>query len=198
MIAGMGYQFAGMLIDRSHYPPPGQMIDVGGHRLHLYCTGTGSPTVVLEAAAPGWSLYWSLVQPDVAKVTKVCAYDRAGLGWSERGPLPRTGQRMARELHQLLTRAGISGPYVFVGHSLGGFVARQLRGDVDALRIESKQVANRVGVLGAIQPMHRADAARIGMRGPCAIERALQLVCRRGICRRDSCRRGLLRRCRAV
>lgn len=127
MIVGMGYQLVGMVLDRSHYPPPGQMVDVGGHRLHLYCTGKGSPTVVLEAAAPGWSLYWSLVQPEVAKVTRVCAYDRAGLGWSERGPLPRTGQRMARELHQLLQRAGISGPYIFVGHSLGGFVARLYR-----------------------------------------------------------------------
>ena len=127
MILGMGYQLVGMVLDRSHYPPPGQMVDVGGHRLHLYCTGKGSPTVVLEAAAPGWSLYWSLVQPEVAKVTRVCAYDRAGLGWSERGPSPRTGQRMARELHQLLKRAGISGPYIFVGHSLGGFVARLYR-----------------------------------------------------------------------
>ncbi len=127
MIVGMGYQLVGMVLDRSHYPPPGQMVDVGGHRLHLYCTGKGSPTVVLEAAAPGWSLYWSLVQPEVAKVTRVCAYDRAGLGWSERGPLPRTGQRMARELHQLLKRAGISGPYILVGHSLGGFVARLYR-----------------------------------------------------------------------
>ncbi|MEP7151821.1 MAG: alpha/beta hydrolase [Nitrospira sp.] len=127
MIVGMGYQLVGMVLDRSHYPPPGQMVDVGGHRLHLYCTGKGSPTVVLEAAAPGWSLYWTLVQPEVAKVTRVCAYDRAGLGWSERGPSPRTGQRMARELHQLLKRAGISGPYIFVGHSLGGFVARLYR-----------------------------------------------------------------------
>lgn len=127
MSVGMGYQLVGMVLDRSHYPPPGQMVDVGGHRLHLYCTGTGSPTVVLEAAAPGWSLYWSLVQPEVAKGTRVCAYDRAGLGWSERGPLPRTGQRMARELHQLLKRAGISGPYILVGHSLGGFVARLYR-----------------------------------------------------------------------
>lgn len=124
---GAGYQFVGMVLDRMHYPPPGAMIDVGGHRLHLYCTGQGGPTVVLEAAAPGWSSYWSLVQPEVAKVTRVCAYDRAGLGWSERGPLPRTGQRMARELHQLLSSAGIAGPYLFVGHSLGGFVARLYR-----------------------------------------------------------------------
>ncbi len=126
---GALYQIVGMVLDRAQYPPPGQMVDVGGHRLHVHCIGTGSPTVVLEAAAPGWSLYWSLVQPEVAKVTRVCAYDRAGLGWSERGPLPRTGQRMARELHRLLERAGITGPYVLVGHSLGGFVARLYRQD---------------------------------------------------------------------
>lgn len=126
---GALYQIVGMVLDRAQYPPPGQMVDVGGHRLHVHCIGTGSPTVVLEAAAPGWSLYWSLVQPEVAKVTRVCAYDRAGLGWSERGPLPRTGQRMARELHRLLERAGIIGPYVLVGHSLGGFVARLYRQD---------------------------------------------------------------------
>lgn len=121
------YQIVGMVLDRKEYPPPGRMVEVGGHRLHLYCLGKGSPTVVLEAAAPGWSLYWSLVQPEVAKVTRVCAYDRAGLGWSERGPLPRTGQRMARELHRLLERAGVPGPYVLVGHSLGGFVTRLYR-----------------------------------------------------------------------
>ncbi len=127
MTLGAGYQLVGMLLDRAHYPPPGRLIDVGGHRLHLYCVGKGSPTVLLEAAAPGWSLYWSLVQPAVARVTRVCSYDRAGLGWSERGPLPRTGERMARELHRLLNRAGVSGPYIFVGHSLGGFVARLYR-----------------------------------------------------------------------
>ncbi|MDR4480120.1 MAG: alpha/beta hydrolase [Nitrospira sp.] len=126
-LIGALYQIVGLVLDRREYPPPGQMVDVGGHRLHLYCVGNGSPTVVLEAAAPGWSLYWSLVQPEAAKVTRVCAYDRAGLGWSDRGPLPRTGQRLARELHQLLTRAGISEPYILVGHSLGGFVTRLYR-----------------------------------------------------------------------
>lgn len=126
---GAVYQIAGMMLDRQHNPPPGQMVDIGGHRLHLYCIGTGSPTVVLEAAAPGWSLYWSTVQPQLAKTTRVCAYDRAGLGWSERGPLPRTGQRMARELHRLLERAGIPGPYVLVGHSLGGLVVRLYQHD---------------------------------------------------------------------
>lgn len=126
---GAIYQIVGMVLDRRQYPPPGQLIDVGGHRLHLYCLGTGTPTVILEAAAPGWSLYWSTVQPQLARTTRVCAYDRAGLGWSERGPLPRTGQRMAKELHRLLERAGIPGPYVLVGHSLGGLVARLYRHD---------------------------------------------------------------------
>ena len=124
---GALYQIVGMVLDRKQHPPIGRLIDIGGHRLHLYCIGPGSPTVVLEAAAPGWSLYWSTVQPEVAQVTRVCAYDRAGLGWSERGPLPRTGRRLARELHQLLTRGGIPGPYILVGHSLGGFVTRLYR-----------------------------------------------------------------------
>ena len=126
---GALYQIAGMLLDRQQYPPPGQMIDIGGHRLHLYCLGTGSPTVVLEAAAPGWSLYWSTVQPHLARTTRVCAYDRAGLGWSERGPLPRTGHRMVRELHRLLERASVHGPYILVGHSLGGLVVRLYQHD---------------------------------------------------------------------
>ena len=126
---GALYQIVGMVLDRQQYPPPGQMVDIGGHRLHLYCLGTGSPTVLLEAPAPGWSLYWSNVQPQIAQTTRVCAYDRAGLGWSERGPLPRTGQRMTRELHRLLERAGIRGPYVLVGHSLGGLIARLYQHD---------------------------------------------------------------------
>ncbi len=126
---GAVYQMGGMLLDRRDYPPPGQLVDIGGHRLHLSCVGTGTPTVILEAAAPGWSLYWSTVQPQLARTTRVCAYDRAGLGWSERGPLPRTGQRIAKELHRLLERAGIRGPYILVGHSLGGLVTRLYQHD---------------------------------------------------------------------
>ena len=126
-LIGVGYQIVGMVQDRKQYPPPGQLIDVGGYKLHLYCTGEGSPTVVLEAMGTGWSVYWAKVQPELSKTTRVCSYDRAGFGWSESGPLPRTGTQIAEELHQLLTHGGISGPYVLVGHSLGGFVARLYR-----------------------------------------------------------------------
>lgn len=126
-IVGVGYQLLGMMTDREQFLPPGELVDVGGYRLHLYCTGKGSPTVVLDAMGLGWSVYWTKVQPAIAEVTRVCSYDRAGFGWSDTGPLPRTGERMAAELHQLLARGGIGGPYLLVGHSLGGFVARLYR-----------------------------------------------------------------------
>jgi pimeloyl-ACP methyl ester carboxylesterase len=111
--------------DARAYPPPGRMVDVGGHRLHIDCAGTGSPTVVIDAGWGDWSATWSRsVQPDVAASTRVCTYDRAGYGHSEPGPLPRTADRVARELHTLLERADVPGPYVIVGHSLGGAHAR--------------------------------------------------------------------------
>jgi pimeloyl-ACP methyl ester carboxylesterase len=100
------------------------MIDVGGHRLHFYCVGKGSPTVVMDSGLPGSSLTWSLVQPEVAKFTRVCSYDRAGLGWSEPSSTPRTTRQIVEELHTLLANAGIPPPYILVGHSFGGFTAR--------------------------------------------------------------------------
>jgi pimeloyl-ACP methyl ester carboxylesterase len=106
------------------YPPIGEMVDVGGYRLHLYCQGTGSPTVVIEAGQGDFGLSWSLVQPELAQTSRVCVYDRAGLGWSDPSPRPRTLETMVDELHTLLTNAGIPGPYVLVGHSLGGMAVR--------------------------------------------------------------------------
>jgi len=109
-------------------PPPGRLIDLGGWQLHLHCTGaarTGQPTVVLEAGAGGFSVDWSLVQPEVARFARVCAYDRAGSGWSDLGPRPRTQRQIVWELHELLSRAGERAPYVLVGHSLGGTLVRQ-------------------------------------------------------------------------
>ncbi|HKH10753.1 MAG TPA: alpha/beta hydrolase [Rubrobacter sp.] len=102
------------------YPPPGEMVDVGGYRLHINCVGQGSPTVVLDAGSGGFSAQWVRVQREVSGTTRVCAYDRAGMGWSEMGPDPRDAKQVSSELHALLEGAGIEGPYVLVGHSFGG------------------------------------------------------------------------------
>ena len=107
------------------YLPPGQMVDVGGYFLHINCQGKheeNTPTVVLEAAE--FSLSWDSVQPEVAKFARVCSYDRAGLGWSDASPNPRTAANMVEELHTLLEQAGETPPYVLVGHSKGGMYVR--------------------------------------------------------------------------
>lgn len=109
-------------------PPPGRLVDLGGWRVHLNCTGERSarqPTVILEAGAGGFSVDWSLVQPQVAKFARVCSYDRAGLGWSDLGPRPRTLHQIVWELHTLLDKGGERPPYLFVGHSYGGIIGRQ-------------------------------------------------------------------------
>lgn len=106
------------------YPPPGERVDVGGFKLHLNCIGQGNPTVILEAGLRSFSVHWALVQPEVARFTRVCAYDRAGLGWSDPGPLPRTSEVMVQELHTLLVNAQVPGPYLLVGHSFGGLNVR--------------------------------------------------------------------------
>src|SRR5262245_64784648 len=104
--------------------PPGQLVDVGGFRLHCHAEGRGCPTVVLDAALGGSSISWTYVQPRIAEFARTCAYDRAGFAWSDRGPLPRTAGRMADELNILLERSGETPPYVLVGHSFGGLVTR--------------------------------------------------------------------------
>jgi pimeloyl-ACP methyl ester carboxylesterase len=106
-------------------PPIGKLVDVGGYRVHLYCTGSGSPAVVIVGA--GYSFDWGLVQPEVAKFTQVCSYDHSGIGWSDDGPKDSCSLRVS-EVHTALKNAGIKGPHVLVGHSLGGLVARVYAG----------------------------------------------------------------------
>jgi len=124
LMAGAIYQATASARDLKQYPPPGQLYDVGGRSLHLYCTGEGSPTVILEAGASSPSLVWFLVQEKVAEFTRVCSYDRPGFGWSEPTPGPLSSDQVAANLHQLLETAGIPGPYILVGHSAGGVYIR--------------------------------------------------------------------------
>lgn len=128
----MGWMWAGSAKARAElaerYPAPGQLVDVGSYRLHINCQGSkpsaGSPTVVLEAGAGLYSLTWDQVQREAARYARVCSYDRAGLGWSERGSNPRTAPYVVQELDALLAGSGEEPPYVLVGHSNGGMYAR--------------------------------------------------------------------------
>jgi pimeloyl-ACP methyl ester carboxylesterase len=124
MLVGYIYEPIAEAADAKAYPPPGQMVDVGGYRLHIDCTGEGSPTVVIESGWGDMSASWGWVQPEVAKTTRICTYDRAGMGWSEASPEPRTAREYAKELHTLLAKANEPGPYVLVGHSMGGYTVR--------------------------------------------------------------------------
>src|SRR5215218_1959544 len=119
-VAGAIYQTIATKRAERAYPPPGEMVDVGGYSLHINCVGQGSPTVVLDGGSGEMSADWVLVQREVSDTTRVCAYDRAGMGWSETGPEPRDAKQISNELHALLEGANIDGPYVLVGHSFGG------------------------------------------------------------------------------
>jgi pimeloyl-ACP methyl ester carboxylesterase len=103
---------------------PGRLVDIRTHRLHLWCEGSGSPAVILEAGLGAYSIDWSLVQPALTKRTRVCSYDRAGYAWSDRGPEPRGLGTSVNELHALLRSAGVSSPFILVGQSWGGRIVR--------------------------------------------------------------------------
>jgi pimeloyl-ACP methyl ester carboxylesterase len=120
LIIGIFYQNIATIIDRGKYPASGKFIDLGGYKLYLNCIGEGSPTVILDCGLVGLSSLWTLIQEDLAKFTKVCIYDRAGYGRSDRSPYPRTSERIVDELHLLLQKAEILPPYILVGHSMGG------------------------------------------------------------------------------
>jgi pimeloyl-ACP methyl ester carboxylesterase len=123
--AGAAYQWIATRRDLAANPPPGRLVDVGGHRLHILCTGSGEPTVVLESGLGGaGTVGWSLVQPEVSKFARVCSYDRAGLGYSDPGPSPRTARRVVQELRLLLDHSDIRGPLILVGESIGGLYVR--------------------------------------------------------------------------
>ncbi len=123
------YQWLATRQDLAATPPPGHLVDIGGYRLHLWCTGDGAPVVILDTGLGGSTADWGFVQPDVARFTRVCSYDRAGMGYSDPGPSPRTARRIASELAELLARSGIDGPAVLVGASIAGFDVRVFASD---------------------------------------------------------------------
>jgi pimeloyl-ACP methyl ester carboxylesterase len=150
-------------------PAPGRLIDVGGFRLHLNCSGQGSPSVILDAALGGSSVSWTLVQPHLARVTRVCSYDRAGFGWSDAGPMPRTAGRMVDELRLLLARGGVPPPFVLVGHSFGGVV----------MRVFASRYRSEIAGLVLVDPAHPEDWVKPAPKEQVKINRGVRL-CRQG------------------
>jgi pimeloyl-ACP methyl ester carboxylesterase len=125
-LGGTGYQAVATRRDAARHPAPGRLVDIDGRRLHLDCTGAGSPTVLLDHGDGSSSAQWALVQPRLANVTRVCSYDRAGWGWSDERTSEADASSAARELHLLVAAAGEAGPYVHVGHSWGAHVGALL------------------------------------------------------------------------
>jgi pimeloyl-ACP methyl ester carboxylesterase len=128
-LTGATYQWLATRKELAATPPPGHLVDIGGYRLHVWCTGGGAPAVILDNGLGGSSAGWGFVQPDVARFTRVCSYDRAGMGYSDPGPSPRTARRIASELAELLVRSGIGEPAVLVGASIAGLHLRVFASD---------------------------------------------------------------------
>lgn len=128
-LAGIGFVWERRAeqVDALRFPPPGQRVDVGGYRLHLLCLGTAAaqrPTIVLDTLSAGSSVYWAWIQPALAKQARVCAYDRAGFGWSDNSTHPPTLAAAVHDLESVLQRGRVAPPYVLVGHSKGGIIVR--------------------------------------------------------------------------
>jgi pimeloyl-ACP methyl ester carboxylesterase len=174
------YETVSGAVDSSAYPIPGELIDVGGHSLHLSCTGTGSPTVVLEPGAGLMSSALGWIAPAVADDTQVCVYDRAGRGWSDPADSVQDATQIATDLHTLLDRGQVPGPYVLAGHSFGGLyvltfaalypddVAGMVLVDSTAPASESTAEQNSPGAEASYNLMGRVSAlasasARVGV-----------------------------------
>jgi pimeloyl-ACP methyl ester carboxylesterase len=121
---GAAYHAVATTLDSGRFSAPGRLVEVDGRRMHIHCTGQGQPTVILDAGNAGVTSTWGWIQPDLARHTRVCAYDRAGLGWSESGKPSRDAVTVVHELKALLDATGEPGPYIHVGHSLGGIYGR--------------------------------------------------------------------------
>lgn len=135
--AGFLYEWYASVKAKGDYPPSGKLVEAGGYQLHIHQQGSGSPTIILEAGSGETSLSWRDIPNELAKYATVVTYDRAGYAWSESSPTERSGANIVKELHTALEKEGIGGPYIMVGHSLGGMYARLFaqtyRNDVEGL-----------------------------------------------------------------
>jgi pimeloyl-ACP methyl ester carboxylesterase len=128
IVAGIIYEQLGRRRDTSRLPQIGKSVDIGGRTLNIFCSGTDGPPVIFESGGDGPGLEWVPIQAEVAKFTQACWYDRAGIGWSDAGPYPRTSAAIANDLHALLKKAGVPVPFVLAGASFGGFNSRVYAG----------------------------------------------------------------------
>jgi pimeloyl-ACP methyl ester carboxylesterase len=179
VVAGMLYQAIGTARDRRRFAAPGVLGDVGRHRLHYRCDGAGSPAVILEAGIAASSLTWSRVQPVIARETRVCSYDRAGLSWSEPASSTRSMAALVSELRALLKGAGISPPYVLVAHSFGALIIRAFA------RVYPEEVAGLVFV-DPLHPEEWCDLSpnqRQSIRGAVFLSRVGAVLARLGVVR---------------
>lgn len=165
VVVGASYQQIGQALDRRAVHPPGRHVTVDDISMHLHCTGEGEPTVVLEAGAFGFAQAWAWIQPKVAERTRVCSYDRAGLGWSD-DATSHDGVASAERLRALLRNAGEPGPYVLVGHSLGGAL----------IRIFAAHDPDEVVALGFVEPSHPDQLERLPPEAREAHERVIRTL----------------------
>ena len=177
VLAGAIYQSVGLARDTRRLPPPGQLVDVGGRRLHAVCRGVGAPTVVLESAIAASSLSWARVQPAVARLTTVCAYDRAGLAWSDASTAPGTFVRIVDDLNACLVNLECPAPYVLVGHSFGVFVC------LTYVARHAQQVAGRVMVDPPREWMHIDQHQRYMLQGAIQLSHVGGFLARIGVVR---------------
>ena len=159
--AGAVYQIVGTWHDARRFPQRGRSVQAGAVKLNLDCSGHGSPTVILDSGMSVPAVGWMKVQPEAARFARVCSYDRAGYGWSEPGPPPRTSLQIARELKALLDAAGEKGPYVLVGHSFGGY----------NIRVYTGLYPNDVVGLVLVDASHEDEEERIGSVLPAAVRK---------------------------
>jgi len=171
LLAGIVYEQMGRARDRARFPQIGRSVDIGGRSLNIFCSGAGGPPVIFESGGPGPGLEWEPFQPEVAKFTQACWYDRAGEGWSDPGPYPHTSIAIVKDLHELLKRAGMPGPYVFAGASFGGLNTRVYGG------LYPKDVAGMILIDSAHEDeLQRAPKFFLGRTAPRYFWHPLQLA----------------------